>query len=964
MSDTGTRFNPFPGLRPFEPDEDYLFFGREREVDELLRRLAAHRFLSVIGTSGSGKSSLVRSGLIPSLHSGFILAGSSWRVAIMRPGEDPIGRLAAALDTADILGAPDERLASASRVVLDAALRRGTRGLIESVRLANIPPGDNLLIVVDQFEELFRFKESREHGHAADDAAAFVKLLLEATRQQDVPIFVVITMRADFIGDCMEYYGLPEALNASQYLVPRLTRDELRAAITGPVAVAGGEIAPRLVLRLLNDLGTDHDQLPVLQHALMRTWDAWDADHAPSEPIDIRHYEAIGTLKEALSRHAEEAYAEVGPAQPIAEKVFKALTDRVSDPRGIRRPCTVAALAAITEAPPADVVRIVELFRRPGRSFLMPPSDQPLTPEAIVDLSHESLMRCWKRLIAWAEEERLSASTYIRLARAAAWFEEGTAGLWRDPQLELGLRWRRETRPTAAWASRYDPAFEQAMRFLARSEEARDLEKAERAAVRRKQWRRLQLTALGLAALLAYAVWNGMRAREANNLARQNLDDAVRAVNESLALIDRDPSLLGIDHPDVIAIRRELAERARGFYTGFIDRGFASEDLRQSAAIAHFRLAQANRVLGANDAAADHYRQAIEQYSRLAEDYPATAAYRQALANSQTYLGESLRYQGRFDEAKAAYDRALDLQRALVERDDANVAFRQDLARTFLDRGILYSEQDRTDAASLAEADFREAIRLLEPLAASAGVPGPRQELSRALNNLGNLMLAPGEPMLESERLYTRAVQTHEALVAGEPTNREYRMELAQFYNNLSYAQREQGNAAGARESNERALALIDGLAQPPPTLAVEQADGHNLRARILQVRGWREAMPDYDLALKAFQRIAFSEGAGTRRSSLFHERFGDLMENLVQLVRENPGVGQVQALLTRAIDDYRQICGSVAGADRPDEARAAARTVTRLLEDLQEPRRTAVAESFRELLARLNAVRSPSEKR
>ena len=276
MTQSGTLLNPFPGLRPFEPDEDYLFFGREEEVDELLRRLRTHRFLSVVGTSGSGKSSLVRSGLIPSLYGGFMLkAGSSWRVAIMRPGEDPIGRLAAALDGPDVLGAPDERLATTNHVVLDAALRRGTRGLTESVRLAHIPPGDNLLIVVDQFEELFRFKESREIENSRDEAAAFVKLLLEATSQEDVPIYVVITMRADFIGDCMEYHGLPEALNASQYLVPRLTREELRAAITGPVAVGGGDIAPRLVLRLLNDLGNDQDQLPVLQHALMRTWDYW-----------------------------------------------------------------------------------------------------------------------------------------------------------------------------------------------------------------------------------------------------------------------------------------------------------------------------------------------------------------------------------------------------------------------------------------------------------------------------------------------------------------------------------------------------------------------------------------------------------------------------------------------------------------------------------------------------------------
>jgi len=962
----GALFNPFPGLRPFEPDEDYLFFGREDEVDELLRRLGAHRFLSVVGTSGSGKSSLVRSGLIPSLHSGIMLkAGSSWRVAIMRPGEDPIGRLAAALDASDILGAPDERLASTSRVVLDAALRRGTRGLIESVRLAPIPADDNLLIVVDQFEELFRFRESREHEHSRDDAAAFVKLLLEATSQQEVPIYVAITMRADFIGDCMEYHGLPEALNASQYLVPRLTRDELRAAITGPVAVAGGEIAPRLVLRLLNDLGTDQDQLPVLQHALMRTWDAWVRDHATGEPMDIRHYEAIGTFKEALSRHAEEAYAEVASAKNVAEDVFKALTDRVSDPRGIRRPCTVGALAAIAEVPEAEVVRIIEVFRRPGRSFLMPPADQPLDSHAIVDVSHESLMRCWKRLIAWAEEERVSASTYLRLARAAAWFDEGSAGLWRDPQLELGLRWRRENRPTAAWAQRYDPSFERAMQFLARSEETRELEKTERAALRRKQWRRLQLTALVLAALLAFAVWNAIVARRANDLARTNLRDAVRAVDESLALIDRDPSRLGIDHPDVIGIRKELAERARGFYAEFIKRGFADEGLRQSAATAHFRLGQANRVLGARDGAVAEYTQAIEQFSKLVQEYPATAQYRQALANSYTYLGESLRPSGdRFDEAKAAYDKALALQRDLARDHPDNAAYQQDLARTYYDRGILHASRDGDAAFTLAEADFREAIRLLEPLTRAGTDPGPRHELSRAFNNLGTLLIDTGHPLPEAQSYYTRAVQTHEALLAAEPTNREYRMELATFYNNLSYVQREQGDADGARRSNDRALELIDGLAQPPPSLAVEQADGLNLRARILQSRHWRDAVPEYARSLQAFERIGLGQSAEPRRSPEFHQRFVDLVENLALLTRDNPGAAPARALLTRAVNDYLEICRGVAASGRPDEAQSALDNMSRLLKELDERDRSSVAASFDALVPTLTAVRSGAGKR
>src|SRR5881394_2381676 len=121
----GSQSNPFPGLRPFEPDEDHLFFGREREIDELLRRLRTTRFLSVVGTSGSGKSSLIRSGLIPSLYSGsMVKAGSGWRVATMRPGEDPIGHLAAALSPADVLGSNEPELAASQPVLIEASLRR------------------------------------------------------------------------------------------------------------------------------------------------------------------------------------------------------------------------------------------------------------------------------------------------------------------------------------------------------------------------------------------------------------------------------------------------------------------------------------------------------------------------------------------------------------------------------------------------------------------------------------------------------------------------------------------------------------------------------------------------------------------------------------------------------------------------------------------------------------------------
>src|SRR6185436_5502285 len=280
-------------------------------------------------------------------------------------------------------------------------LRASNLGLVECIRQARIPGRANVLVLVDQFEEIFRFKSTSPDG-GRDEAMAFVKLLLEGARHAEVPCYIALTMRADFIGNCMEFGDLPETINAGLYLVARMTRDELRSAITGPVAVGGGTIAPRLVSRLLNDVGDDPDQLPILQHALLRTWACWEEDHAPGEPLDLRHYEAIGTMREALSRHAEEAYGELdAPGQRVAEQMFKALCDKGTDERGIRRPAPVSEICAVSGASREQVAAVVESFRRPGRSFLMPPAGVPLEESSILDLSHESLMRIWGRLSGW-----------------------------------------------------------------------------------------------------------------------------------------------------------------------------------------------------------------------------------------------------------------------------------------------------------------------------------------------------------------------------------------------------------------------------------------------------------------------------------------------------------------------------------------------------------------------------------
>ncbi|HKQ75756.1 MAG TPA: hypothetical protein VJ810_18810 [Blastocatellia bacterium] len=483
-----TPVNPFPGLRPFEFDESHLFFGRDGQSEQLITKLGRTRFLAVVGTSGSGKSSLVRAGLLPTLLGGFMTgAGDGWRIAIIRPGNDPIGNLAKALNAPGVFGSEIAENAAIQTAVTEATLRRGALGLLDAVRQSLMPNNESLLLVVDQFEEIFRFARVSEGKEYQNEAAAFVKLFLEASRQRELPIYVVLTMRSDYLGDCSQFWGLPEAINDSQYLIPRLTRDQLREAITGPVAVGAGRITPRLLNRLLNDVGDNQDQLPILQHALMRGWDEWKSknhDHnkqPDGDALDLCCYESIGGMAEALSRHADEAFNELSGDRPkLAEQILKALTEKGEDNREIRRPLTLREIGAITQAEEKEIIAVIESFRRPGRSFLMPPGETELTADSLIDISHESLIRNWKRLCEWVEDEARCARTYRRLAETAALYQTGEAGFWRNPDLQIALNWRQRIEPNEAWARRYHPEFNAAMDFLRASKQNQDEEIAER----------------------------------------------------------------------------------------------------------------------------------------------------------------------------------------------------------------------------------------------------------------------------------------------------------------------------------------------------------------------------------------------------------------------------------------------------------------------------------------------------
>jgi energy-coupling factor transporter ATP-binding protein EcfA2 len=516
------RERPFPGLRPFKTSEFQLFRGRDGQAETLVNRLKRNHFLAVIGSSGTGKSSLIRAGLIPHLLGGYFPeAGRRWDIAICRPGHDPLENLSIALarvksrsnDKEKILAAYDE---------ITSEINDNIYGILEvnellhpSKKQAN--EKTNLLIIVDQFEELFRFNRDDLKNPGIENH--FVNLLLKASADSNSSIYVIITMRSEFLGDSVKYRGLPEAINEGQFLVPQLTRKELREVIEGPIKLAGKKIDSGLVEMLINEveqskLKKDLDQLPILQHTLMRTFEEAAKDAQANEITDV-HYQACGGMEKALANHAEAKYKGLGKGkngesfeQKIAKLVFQALTDTSADQKGGRRPTeleTIHAIAKSIHANPEEVDAVINQFRDTETSFIMPPINTPLYPELIMDISHESLMRQWQRLRDWTGEEAEAAQKLTSLMQAQRLYKKGEKDLLEGKELYPISHWFKAFNPQPAWAERYDKNYQEGFDYLRKSEKVS----------RQKTTGISIVSVLGLlAVIVGYLYWSETRQKE------------------------------------------------------------------------------------------------------------------------------------------------------------------------------------------------------------------------------------------------------------------------------------------------------------------------------------------------------------------------------------------------------------------------------------------------------------------
>jgi len=410
--------NPYKGLRAFGEGDAADFFGREALTQQLLVRMGEGgdlaRFLAVVGPSGSGKSSVVRAGLVPALRRGALPGSENWYIVELMPGAHPFEELEAAL----LRIAVNPPTGSTHGLTLLAQLREDKRGLLRAVRRCLPDDGSGvklnaateLVLVIDQFEEVFTLVPDESVR------AHFLESLVTAALDERSRVRIVVTLRADFTDRPLNYVDFGELLRQRNEFVLPLTPDELEHAIVGPAERVGLQLETGLVAAIMHDVGNQPGALPLLQYALTELFDKREG-----RMLTKAAYQSIGGVRGALGRRAEEVFAGLDEAgQETARQLFLRLVTLGEGTEDTRRRVLrseLESLAAPTSNFQSPISKVIEAF---GKHRLLTFDRDPLTRGPTVELAHEALLREWPRLREWLNDSRADMRLQRQLATAAA----------------------------------------------------------------------------------------------------------------------------------------------------------------------------------------------------------------------------------------------------------------------------------------------------------------------------------------------------------------------------------------------------------------------------------------------------------------------------------------------------------------------------------------------------------------
>jgi WD40 repeat protein/DNA-binding SARP family transcriptional activator len=486
--------NPYKGLRAFDETDADDFFGRDALVDELMRAVGIHPLVALVGPSGIGKSSVVKAGLVPALRRGAQAGSEPWLVTDMFPGSYPYEELATALLRVAV-ERPEDLVEALSRDEL------GMRRVVKQI----LPPGIQLLLVVDQFEELFTLTADEKTRRQ------FLAGLVALASDPLSPVRVLVTVRADFLDHPLRYPEFGQLLRAGMITIPAPSEDDLAAAVERPAGRVGVRFEPGLVSQVVADVRDQPGALPLLQYALTELFAARTGDI-----LTFEGYGATGGVVGALGRRAEELYSQLRPsAQTACRQIFLRLVSVGPAAQDTRRRVRRSELRHLELEPSA----VDEVLSRYGEHRLISLDREPVTRTPTVEVAHEAMLVQWDRLRRWIEERREDLLLHGRMVQAV--------GEWRDAGRELAYL-PRDGRllQFEAWAVATDLALTAEEReFLAEARVTADARVRRRA---RRRW----ATVAGFAALATAA---SILAAIALVLRDQARDDARLATARQLA---------------------------------------------------------------------------------------------------------------------------------------------------------------------------------------------------------------------------------------------------------------------------------------------------------------------------------------------------------------------------------------------------------------------------------------------
>ncbi len=497
--------NPYKGLQAFGEADTGDFYGRDSLVAEVVSAVESRRMVTVVGPSGIGKSSLVRAGIIPALRAGAIQGSADWLITDCHPGTSPWDSLAFALLRVAVRRPPSlvEDLASGERA-------------LASVVEEMLPPGARLVLVIDQFEEVFTLTSDEETRRR------FLDGLASLTSHEDSPVSVLITLRADFLDRPLRYPEFGDRLGAGVVTLAAPSRGELASAIRLPAENVGVSYAPGLVDRIVADVGDEPGGLPLLQYALTELFDRRAAD-----VLSFTDYEAIGGVVGALGNRAEALFRQLDSGdKEAARQVFLRLVTVDESGLATRRRVSRRVLRDLS-LDPAAVDRVLDRF---GEARLLTFDRHPATRAPTVEVAHEALLSEWGWLRGEIEDRRVELLMHRRLGEAAAEWE----GSGRESSYALaGGRLEQ----FESLASSTDLALSSDERsFLERSRQV-----ADHAQVGQRRRRRAITAGFGLAAVVA-TVLAGVAVTNQRRAERAATETAARELTaQSELALDEDP---------------------------------------------------------------------------------------------------------------------------------------------------------------------------------------------------------------------------------------------------------------------------------------------------------------------------------------------------------------------------------------------------------------------------------------